>query len=174
MKLRYHRLLLAIAALFCLVFQVYSQEDTMDPVARQIMMAMDTPVQPEAIGSEGATQTQNTGLPSASTSARSITGSWHMELANGVNINLTLSQSGSMVFGSGNLASGTATQLATASGSLSGNTLRLNIVPADGAELYALSLDLSGQTPAKTYSIFSASAQTSSGTVRKVSYNTRE
>ncbi len=172
MKLKYQRLLLAIVVLIGLVFQVHSQEDSMDPVARQIMMSMDAPAEPEATGSARATQ--NMSLPAASTSARSITGSWHMELENGANINLTLSQSGNMVFGKGDVISDTATEWATASGSISGNILRLYVVPEDGAELYSLSLDLSGQTPAKIYSIFRASAATSSGTVRKVSYNTRE
>lgn len=97
-----------------------------------------------------------------------------MELDNGININLNISQSGNVIFGNGNVASGAAIQLATASGSISGNILRLDIVPADGSKLYALSLDLGGQTPSKTYNIFMANAPIVSGTIRKVSYNTYE
>jgi hypothetical protein len=141
----------------------------MDPVARQLLESMDMPAGPVAVGSNGAAQNANTGMAAA---ARSITGDWQMELEDGENINLTLSQSGSMVFGRGSLESGTVSKPATASGSLSGHILRLNVVPADGTKLYALSLDLSGQTLAKTYSIFSAGAATASGTVRKVGYST--
>ncbi len=168
--MKYYRLLLASALLVFLVFQAHSQEDSMDPVARQLMESMDAPAQPEAAGSDSAALT--TSLPSTNTAARSITGDWHLELENGAKINLALSQSGSMVFGSGNVTSAAFAQMATASGALSGDILRLNVVPADGTKLYALSLDLSGQTPAKTYSIFSADTATSSGTVRKVSYTT--
>jgi hypothetical protein len=91
---------------------------------------------------------------------------------NDVNINLSLSQSGSLVLGRGNLTSGKASQEATANGSYSGNVLKMNVVPVRGKERYSLSLDLSGQTPAKTYSIFSNDTVTSSGTVRRVSYTT--
>jgi len=144
----------------------------MDPVARQLLESMDAPAQPEAVESDSAVL--NTGLPSANTASRSITGEWHLELENGEYINLALSQSGSMVFGSGNVTSSAFTQMAAASGSLSGDILKLNVVPADGTKLYALSLDLSGQTPAKTYSIYSADTATLSGTVREVSYSTLE
>jgi hypothetical protein len=167
----YHRLLLVSVVLVCLLFQAHSQDDSMDPVARQLLESMDAPAGPEVIGSDEAVQNTNAGLPAAE---RSITGDWHMELENGANISLTLSQSGSMVFGSGNVMSDAVSKPATASGALSGNILRLNVVPADGTKLYALSLDLSGQTPAKTYSIFSAGAATASGTVRKVGYTTYE
>ena len=85
---------------------------------------------------------------------------------------MILSQSGSLVFGRGKVTSGNASQEATANGLNSDNVLEINVVPVDGTELYSLSLDLSGQTPAKTYSIFSANSATSSGTVRRVSYTT--
>jgi hypothetical protein len=93
------------------------------------------------------------GAPVAS--VQNLTGSWHLELTNGVNINLILSQSGSLVSGRCNVTSGNASQEATANGSYTGNVLKTNVVPVSGTEHYALSLDLSDQTPAKTYSTFS-------------------
>jgi hypothetical protein len=105
-------------------------------------------------------------------SVQNLTGSWHLELTNGVNINLILSQSGSLVFGRGNITSANASQEANANGSYSGSVLKMIVVPVGGKERYALSLDLSGQTPAKTYSIISNNTATSSGTVRRVSYTT--
>lgn len=112
--------------------------------------------------------------PASSAQIRSLIGSWDMELDNGVKIDLNLSQSGNIVFGEGKVLSGAAIQWAAASGSISGNILGLDVVPADGSKLYALSLDLGGQTSAKTYHIFSANTQTVSGTVKKVSYNIYE
>ena len=146
-RLKYNRLTLAIAGLICLVIIVNSQDD---PAIIEMENAMDTPV----------------------ASVQNLTGSWHLELTNGVNINLILSQSGSLVSGRGNVTSGNASQEATANGSYSSNVLKMNVVPVGGKEHYALSLDLSGQTPAKTYSIFSNNTATSSGTVRRVSYTT--
>jgi hypothetical protein len=146
-RLKYNRLMLAIAGLICLVIIVHSQDD---PAIIEMENAMDTPV----------------------ASVQNLTGSWHLELTNGVNINLILSQSGSLVSGRGNVTSGNVSQEAKANGSYSGNVLKMNVVPVGGKEHYALSLDLSGQTPAKTYSIFSNNTATSSGTVRRVSYTT--
>lgn len=151
---------------------VRSQDDSMDPVARQLMASMDAPAQPQA--SDSNSSALNLDLFTANKASRSITGEWHLELENGAAFNLALSQSGGVIFGSGNVTSSAPTQMATASGSLSGDILKLYIVPADGTKLYALSLDLSGQTPAKTYSIFSANAETLSGTVKKVSYSILE
>ncbi|MFB3764206.1 MAG: hypothetical protein ACE14P_03050 [Methanotrichaceae archaeon] len=170
--MKYYRILLAGALLIFLVSQVHSQEDSMDPVARQLMESMDTPIQSAEAGSNSAMA--NNDLFFGNKASRSITGDWNLELENGAKINLALSQSGSLVFGSGNITSAASAQLATASGSLSGDILKLNIVPADGTKLYALYLDLSGQTPSKTYNIFSADTGVSSGTVRKVSYSTLE
>ena len=151
--MKYGRLTVVIAGITSLVFLVHSQDDnsvTVDPAISEMENAMDTPV----------------------ASVQNLTGSWHLELMNGVNINLSLSQSSIMVVGHGNVTSGNASQEATANGSYSGNVLKMNVVPVGGKECYSLSLDLSGQTPAKTYSIFSNDTLTSYGTVRRVSYST--
>jgi hypothetical protein len=170
--LEYSRLMLVIAGLICLVFQVHSQGDnfvTVDPAISEMEKSLDMPRPPVATGSEVATP--NSGR-AANVPIQNLTGGWHLELTNGENIDLILSQSGSVVFGRGKVTSGNVYQEATANGFNSGNVLKMNVVPVDGTELYSLSLDLSGQTPAKTYSIFSANAATSSGTVRRVSYTT--
>jgi hypothetical protein len=132
-----------------LVFLVHSQDDR-DPAISEMENALDTPT----------------------ASVQNLTGIWHLELTNGMNINLILSQSGRLVSGRGNVTSGNASQEAKANGSYSGNVFKMNVVPVDGKERYSLSLDLSGQTPAKTYVIFSNDTATSSGIVRRVSYTT--
>ena len=105
-------------------------------------------------------------------SVQNLTGSWHLDLTNGVNINLILSQSGSLVSGRGNVTSGNASQETKAIGSYSSNMLKMNAVPVSGKEHYALSLDLSGQTPVKTCSILRNNTATSTGTVKRISYTT--
>jgi hypothetical protein len=146
-RLKYSRLTLAIAGLICLVIMVHAQDD---PAIAEMENALDTPV----------------------ASVQNLAGIWHLELTNGTNINLILSQSGSLVSGRGNVTSGNASQEAAANGSYSGSVLKMNVVPVGGKEHYALSLDLSGQTPAKTYSVFTNNTAISSGTVRRVSYKT--
>ena len=79
--MKYGRLTLVIAGLICLVFQVHSQDD---PAISEMENAMDTPV----------------------ASVQNLTGSWHLELTNDININLIISQSGSIVSGRGNVTSG--------------------------------------------------------------------
>ena len=168
-KLKYNRLALVVAGLICLVFLVHSQEDTIDPAISEMEKSLDMPRPPVATGSEVAMH--NSGRP-ANVPIQNLTGSWHLGLTNGENIDLILSQSGSVVFGRGNVTSGNASQEAKANGSYSGNVLKMNVVPVGGKERYSLSLDLSGQTPAKTYIIFRNNTATSSGTVRRVSYTT--
>lgn len=172
MKLKYGKQLLASLLLALLASLVHAQDDSMDPVARQLMASMEAPTQLQSADSNSSVL--NLDIFTANKAARSIAGEWHLELENGAAFNLALSQSKSVIFGSGNVTSSAQTQVATASGSISGDILKLYIVPADGTKLYVLSLDLSGQTPAKTYSIFSANAETLSGTVRKVSYSILE
>ena len=170
--MEYSRLVLVITVLICLVFQVHSQGDnsvTVDPAIIEMETSLDMPRPQVATGSEVVTHSSG---HAANVPIQNLTGGWHLELTNGKNIDLILSQSGSLVFGRGKVTSGNVYQEATANGFISGNLLGINVVPVDGTELYSLALDLSGQTPARTYRIFSANAATSSGTVRSVSYTT--
>jgi hypothetical protein len=172
--LEYSRLMLVIAGLICLVFQVHSQGDnfvTVDPAISEMETSLDMPRPPVATESGSEVPMHSSGH-AANVPIQNLTGGWHLELTNGKNIDLILSQSGSVVFGSGKVTSGNVYKGATANGFISGNVLGIDVVPVDGTELYSLALDLSSQTPARTYRIFSANAATLSGTVRSVSYTT--
>jgi hypothetical protein len=57
-------------------------------------------------------------------------------------------------------------------GSYPDNVSQDDIDPVNCTKHYALSLYLSGQTPAKICSVFSNNTATSSGTVKRVSYTT--
>jgi len=92
-------------------------------------------------------------------------GRWHLELSEGKEIDLYLYQSGSRIFGSGSIAYGQAAQGATASGSISGSSMILDVVPGSGTELYSISLDISRLHLASAYSVFRPKAATESGTL---------
>lgn len=58
------------------------------------------------------------------------------------------------------------TQGALASGSISGSTMILDVVPESGMELYSISLDISRLHLSSSYNVFRYGGQTGSGTVR--------
>ncbi len=89
-----------------------------------------------------------------------------MELSEGISIDLNLHQSGARVFGIGSMSSSTSTQWAMASGALTGSSLSLDIVPASGMELYAISLDVSRLHMPGSYTVFRANAAQRSGNVK--------
>ncbi len=91
---------------------------------------------------------------------------WHLELSDGRLIDLDLHQSGARVFGLGNMVSGAAAQWVTASGSITGSSLMLDVMPASGTELYTISLDTSKLHLPGLYTVFRADAQPGSGSVK--------
>jgi hypothetical protein len=93
-------------------------------------------------------------------------GSWHLELSDGTSIDMDLHQSGARVFGIGSMTSFTAVQWAVASGDVTGNSLSLEVVPASGTMLYAISLDTSRLHLPGSYTVFRADAAQSSGNVK--------
>ena len=86
--------------------------------------------------------------------ATNIAGNWRLVLTDGIYFDLVLFQSGSAIFGRGNLSSGMVSQWAVASGSVSGSNLELDVVPESGTELYAISVDISRLPLAGTYVLF--------------------
>lgn len=108
-------------------------------------------------------------LPSAEyLSSTNAAGEWRLDLSDGgiSTINLYLSQYGNAVFGSGNLTAAGGPQHVTASGSLTGTVLSLDVVTVGGAYMYRLSADLGTQPTRGTYSLFSSGAVPQTGTVR--------
>lgn len=95
-------------------------------------------------------------------------GSWHLDLSDGTSMDLDLHQSGSRVFGLGSITSTTAVQWAVASGDVTGNSFSLEVVPASGTMLYAISLDTSRLHLPGSYTAFRADAAQSSGNVKAI------
>ncbi len=138
--------------LFCLAIIPASCQDNphymiTDPAIREMMMSIDMP---RYAG----------GVPG------NVAGNWQLMLDEGKNIELTLQQFGSVVFGKGNIVSGSVSQPLTASGSVSDNNLRLNIVPVDGSGLYAISVNFIRLPFVGTYAVFRADSAPKSGTLQ--------
>ncbi len=142
-----------------------------DPAIRQMEESMDRYSSRYAsLGSQSAKS--NIGKATSGSASAAVNqplgaaGGWHMELSEGISIDLDLHQSGSRVFGTGSMASSTSTQWAMASGEVTGSSLRLDIIPASGVELYAVSLDISRLHMPGSYTAFRAYAAQSSGNVK--------
>jgi len=127
-----------------------------DPAVRQMQESIDRP-----ISGPGSVVIR----PAASLPPINAAGRWHLDLSEGKAIDLYLYESGSRIFGSGSIASGQESYGATASGSILGSDMTLEVVPGSGTELYSISLDVSRLHLASSYSVFRPGAATESGTV---------
>jgi hypothetical protein len=139
-----------------------------DPAVRQMQESLDRSGRYARIGSSGARTTATAATTGTNKLTTSVVGAWHLELADGTTIDLLLNQSGAMVFGRGRIALGSSVQWATASGTFSGSCLKLNVVPASGAELYALSLKIGRHPPTASYLVYKTDSSPRPGTARQV------
>lgn len=124
-----------------------------DPAIRDMLISINAPRQSPSVEYLSSTN---------------AAGAWRLDLSDGgtETINLYLYQYGSAVFGSGNLSSGAAPQQVTASGSISGTVMSLDVVSVGGAYMYRLSANLGNQPTRGTYNLFRPGAVPVSGTVR--------
>jgi hypothetical protein len=133
-----------------------------DPATREMQESMDRPISLGSVVSRPATSVAG----AASIQTANAAGRWSMSLSDGRSIYLELYQSGSRIFGRGSMTTGQKTQGALASGSISGSTMILDVVPESGMELYSISLDISRLPLSSSYNVFRYGGQTGSGTVR--------
>ena len=101
-----------------------------------------------------------------STTTANAAGSWHFELSDGMSIDLILHQSGTVIFGQGIVTSATTSQWAASNGVISGNSLRLAVVPASGTALYLVSLDIVRPSLGGSFTAFKDDGQTRSGAAK--------
>lgn len=132
-----------------------------DPATREMQESMDRPI---ALGSVVARPATSKAAFSSQTA--NAAGRWSMSLSDGRSIYLELYQSGTRIFGRGSMTTSQKTQGALASGTISGSTLALDVVPESGTELYSISLDISKLHLSSSYNVFRYGGQTGSGTVR--------
>ena len=99
----------------------------------------------------------------------SVSGGWSLELTDTASSTsaLTLWQSGDVVFGSGNVnLDANTTMMATASGTLTGDELNLDLVTLGKVNLYRLALMVSGESATGDYTAYSPSASPSTGSAK--------
>ncbi len=144
-----------------------------DPAVRGMQESLDRPI--ASIGStvprpKTGIYTGKTGISTGKTVAKTsligAAGRWSMQLSDGRSIYLELYQSGARFFGRGSITLGTTTQGALASGSVSGNKMTVDLVPASGTELYSISIDISRLNLASKYTIYKSGAQPGYGTLQ--------
>ena len=142
-------MLLSLALLSCLAIHASAQGSPSygitDPAIREMLVSLD--------------------MPRVAATESNIAGNWRLELSNGPFIELALLQSGAVVFGKASVNSGVNSQWATASGEVTGNGLRLDVVPESGTELYAISVNLDRLPLAGTYVVFRGDAAPTPGMV---------
>lgn len=135
-----------VASLFAAASaQVSPSYSITDPAIREMLISLD--------------------MPRTATTESNIAGNWHLALSNGPFIDLALAQSGAAVFGRASVNSGVNAQWATASGEVSGNALRLNVVPQNGTEMYAISINIDRLPLSGTYVLFRANAAPQPGSL---------
>jgi hypothetical protein len=152
MEIKMKSIVLILIVLFCLLFQAESQDNphytATDPAIREMMSSLEMP--------------RYTG----NVPAENIAGDWHLMLDDGNYIDLALLQSGSAIFGRGSIASGTSSQWATASGSVSGSSLLLDVVPESGTELYSISVNIGSLPFTGTFVVFRSDSAPRTGNLQ--------
>jgi hypothetical protein len=104
--------------------------------------------------------------PIAQTAIAQVAGNWHLELRDSVprSVNLSLSQSEDVVFGTGSMTSGNVIQEVAAFGSVAGSKLNLELLSMTDISLFKLALDLKTPSASGSYKAVSASNATWTGT----------
>ncbi|OPX77790.1 MAG: hypothetical protein A4E45_01734 [Methanosaeta sp. PtaB.Bin039] len=132
-------IVIAISLTVMLIAQTGAQTNhyvAVDPAVKEMKESLDAPRAPTYVGSA-----QSESIPK--TALVEVAGGWHLELTDGITIDLALNQSVNAVFGRGNITMPAGSQSATASGRISETDLLLDVVPESGMEIYVISLNLS-------------------------------
>lgn len=141
-----------------------------DPSISEMQSSMDRYAESAELGSLAGKTAMNKattiGKAAMSRAAADVAGRWHLELSAGDTIDLDLYQVGKRIFGQGNIGSGMTSQEVSASGSISGSSMTLDIVADGGVVLYSASLDISRLHLASPYTVFWAGGKTAAGTLR--------
>lgn len=95
-----------------------------------------------------------------------LAGSWHLDLADSItrSVNISLSQSGDVVFGTGSMTSGNVVQEVAAYGSVAGSKLELELLSMTDINLYQLALNLKMPSASGSYKAFGSANATWTGT----------
>jgi hypothetical protein len=125
--------------------------------------SMDRSLRLGYAASRPATSQKTVSVPTQDTTAASR---WSLALSEGKTIYLELYLSGSRIFGVGSMTQGQTTYGASASGTVSGSTVAMDVVPQTGTELYSIIFDLTKLHLPSAYTVHRAGALPASGTAR--------
>jgi hypothetical protein len=144
-----------------------------DPALREMQVSLDRPLTVGSVVSRPAASKKTaTTAATASTKTAALTtnaaGRWSLALSEGKTIYLELYRSGSRIFGRGSMTQGQTTYGALASGTESGASVVVDVVPEIGTELYSIKFDLNRLHLSSAYTAYRAGAQPASGTVKAI------
>ncbi len=108
--------------------------------------------------------TQETSQASTSGSL-DVSGKWLLNLEGGRDVEISLIQNSGVVFGIGSITEDNTTSQVSASGSLSGDKLKLDLVSFGSINLYKLSITPDSASASGSYTAYSASGEPVSGSV---------
>ncbi|NPV63000.1 MAG: hypothetical protein HPY61_10320 [Methanotrichaceae archaeon] len=160
--MKFRRIMLFIAVFLLLAASGFSQGTShhvaTDPAIREMIVSMDIP---RASDPSKFSYGSSSVAPSAN-----LAGKWHLELDEGTIMDLTLRQSGNVLFGSGSIKPVRGMMDATAAGSISDGILHLDVVPTDGSEMFAVSLNVGLLPLLGTYTRFASGIDPESGSLK--------
>jgi hypothetical protein len=183
--MRYYGLLICTLAMFFLVINACSEdsylgENSDNQNIKETMQSDIFNISHSGVGSSSPTGILKTtpvvisssskpGMvsnPIAQTAIAQVAGSWNLELRDSMprSVNLSLSQSEDVVFGTGSMTSRNVIQEVAAFGSVAGSKMNLELLSMADVSLFKLALDLKMPSVSGSYKAFSASNATWTGT----------
>lgn len=182
--MRYYGLLMCTIILSLMAAQVYAQDDYLNPsdssansAAKQdikhTMGGVDIFNTSPHVGATGPAKgtvmisAKNTEFPQSDSSASNVAGSMSLVMTDSTNraVTFVLTQTGDVVFGKGSMTAQGATQDVSATGTISGNKLNIDLLSMNDVNLYKLSMDINGKSLSGSYRAFGPSSATWTGTV---------
>ncbi len=143
-----------------------------DPALREMQVSLDRPLTVGSVTSRAVSSKKTAATTQTTAQMTSAAGSWSFALSEGKTIYLELYQSGSRIFGRGSMTGGQTqgrtTYGALASGTESGSSVVLDVVPETGTELYSMKFDLLRLHLSSAYTVYRAGAQPASGTAKAI------
>jgi len=135
-----------------------------DPALREMQLSLDRPLYVGSVVSRPVSSRKT----ATATQTTSAAGRWSLSLSEGKSMYLELYQSGSRIFGRGSMTQGQTTYGALASGTVSGRSVVMDVVPESGTELYSIKFDMSRLHLSSAYTVYRAGGQPGSGSVKAI------
>lgn len=139
-----------------------------DPALREMQVSLDRPLTVGSVTSRPVSSKKTAATTQTTAHVTSAAGRWSLALSEGKTIYLELYQSGSRIFGRGSMTQGQTTYGALASGTESGASVVLDVVPEIGTELYSIKFDLNRLHLSSAYTVYRVGAQSASGTAKAI------